>query len=115
MEAGVFNKTFIRGQTWDDTLQLWSDTANTQPFSLAGWDAALVFLLPAPLTLTPGHGLTMGGASGTISVFLGSGATAAVRVDQCRWYLQLTDPDGDTDFAWGGIVTWANPGDPVAT
>lgn len=109
MEPGNLDIEIVRGETWNPTVQLWADANNTIPFDISGWDAALVFLTPGLINLTPGHGLVMGGSAGTISTFMSDAITAATRVSTCRWYLKVIAPTGEVIFIWRGVVTWSDP------
>lgn len=99
------------GGTFDPTLTFYTDKAMTDPLPLTGYGALLQVGVGADalFTLTPGSGLTLGGALGTVAILLSDAETLAVAVQSVHWYLRLTDTAGKVGFPLRGAFSFELP------
>lgn len=88
-----------RGSTLRRTLTWYQDERQTTPVDLTGYDAKMQIrdlsgVLVIELSVFNG-GITLGGAAGTISLYISDTASGAVVEDKCIYDLEMTATNGD--------------------
>lgn len=72
---------------------------NGSPLNLTNYTATFTITVNGKLaiTLTSGHGLTLGGSAGTIVIFLTKGQMSSLPVGRHEHYLEITNQAGNED------------------
>jgi len=108
MSAGTYDFTIERGTTHRRTIKL-EDAAN-QPVDLTGYDARLqirnrsnVSELGIALDVA-GGGITIGGAAGTIDLYISDADTSALSISSGVYALELIDAEYNVSRLLQGTV-----------
>jgi len=107
---GKNNFTAWKGGTWRKVLTLYTGSTITTPVrDLTGYSGQMLitdFDTGAVLkTLTDGNGgVTLGGVSGTITLYISDEDTATETWDNGKYLLTITSPGGDTDPILYGAI-----------
>lgn len=97
----------MRGATFDATITLYTDAAQTHPYDLTGLTVELV--IDGVATLTAGSGLTVTPASGLVVAQLSVSQTAGMPLGSVAYQLKLTASGGRVDFPLGGQIDVIDP------
>ena len=103
--------TGVFGASFDQAIQLWADSAETQVFDMTTEyivsDTELQ--IDGLETLTPGNGLTINGTSGFIEISMTPEQTALALKPISKWRLKLVKLNGiDSDYPTYGNINWVS-------
>ena len=99
-EPGKYDLYVYQGATFEKTIT-WKDEFNAL-INLTGWKARMMMremldsISPFLTLTTENGGITLGGASGTVSLLVSATATSAIAVKQGVYDIELIAPDNVT-------------------
>lgn len=99
MQAASFDLTIEQGATFRQLFR-WQDKLKN-PFDLTGFTAKLMMRqsVASPLTLmvltTENGGITLGGQTGSITIFIDPSVTSRLRWELAVYDMELYAPNGD--------------------
>lgn len=97
----------IIGGDWETTVQLFTDEAQTTPFSLSGY--TVTFVIGDLFTLASGSGLTITAGTGTIVARLTNVQTGGVAPETQHYHLKLVDGSSVVSFPLNGNFKFVEP------
>lgn len=103
------NFSIWKGGTWRKVLTLHTGDSTSSPLrNLTGCTARMAIKDVDDNTLlsltTENGGITLGGAAGTITLYVSDEASALLTWASGRYVLYITEPDGDSDPYLHGTV-----------
>lgn len=109
-QAGKLNIVIEQGTTFNPVLTYTDNSEPAVPINLTGYTARMQIRLKQTDTnfieeLTDGNGITLGGAAGTIALFISDTDTAAFTFTNAVYDLELIDGSGIVIRLLTGTVT----------
>lgn len=100
----------VIGATFDASVQLFSDAAETIPFDLTGYNVpASTLVVDGVATLAVGAGLTIDQPTAIFTATMTPAQTAIVTVNGSRYRLKLLTASGREDIPVYGQINWTTP------
>lgn len=106
LRSGSYDVYALAGETLVIPFSFYEDDALTEPFDLTGYAIQVVLMVPswgenAPITLTPGSGLTVVDNPGLVTLVV---ETAGWPVGRGRWSMQLIDSSRVVSYPLRGYL-----------